>query len=115
MKEDISSPIVRVLAPIFEKSMSMIKPAFMRLIIFLLGALLLLIIIIKDKITPELWYICYILFIVIIFILALLAFSLEYIQLKLRYSQRTGEQLKKALREAVTALQELQKKKTGRL
>ena len=92
----------------FEKALGAIRPPFMKLLIVLVVSVLLALVQLKGDISRDLGLI---LLVVVVLIFAFLAFALQYREMCYRYEQRTGNELKKQLREVVMELQQDQAKK----
>jgi Flp pilus assembly protein TadB len=94
--------VVLAFATFFERALDVLKPPIMKFFV-VLAVTVLLYLLLERNISRNLGPL---LLVAVILVFAFLVFTLEYTQIRFRYAQRTEEQLKKALRDAVMELQE---------
>lgn len=96
-------------APVFESALHEIKNPFMQLLV-VLALVLLLVFIAKGNTNPNL---SFVLVIVVLVIFAFLAFVLFYAAMRLHYTEKTNELLKKELRDAVRESQKVKRQQVS--
>lgn len=90
-------------ASFFEAALKIVGPPYMKLFVVLGVVVLLALLLVKDQVDPGLGLE---LVVAVVLVFAFLVAILQYVEMRFRYSKRTEEELKKALREAVTELEE---------
>jgi hypothetical protein len=95
--------VLLTLAPFFETVIKQLEPPYMKFLFGLDVVLLLALLMVSKNIHPGLGLG---LIVLVVLAFAILAFALTYIEMRFRYSKRTEEELKKALRDTVMQLQE---------
>lgn len=113
--KSVLTKVILAFATFFDKALDRITRQYMRFLVVLAVVLLiaafLILFFLRENFSPQLGLWLAIGVAVILVIFACLAFTLEYTNNRLRYSKRTEEELKSALREVVI---ELEEQKTGR-
>jgi hypothetical protein len=96
-------------ASFFERALDIIRPPFMKLLVVLVVAVLVYLLFKRESISQDLGLV---LLVVVVLTFAFLAAALQYVDMRFRYSKRTEEQLKDALRDTVL---DLQKERIGQI
>jgi hypothetical protein len=110
-QRSVAKEVLLRFASFFEKALDVIKPPFMKLVVVLAVVVLLYLIFAHDNISATLGVV---LLVIVVLIFALLVAALQYAEMRFRYTKRTEEELKRALRDSVTELQ-LQAKRMEQL
>lgn len=104
------STTLNMAARFFEKALVIIRPAYMKLLVVLIFAMLLAFFIFRDYTDRNLGLV---LFVVVVMLFACLTAVLEYTKIKLRYINITVAELKGEFRDAVMEQQEKELARTA--